>query len=367
MLLVSFGTATGLFAKSNPPIETPSGTKPAEPAGPGQNPAKPAEPGNAAKPNNTNNPANPNTPAEPSKPADSLTKGNPAEETPSGTKPADPANPGENPANPAEPGDKKIPEPEKNVDEKDKPDTEDKDAKDKDSKDAKDKKDKPGKEPKDKKDKSGKGGESGGGKGVSLPSGISTPQGGAAIGAVGGGILGAVLSGGKKEEKKEEPKAAPKETENAVSVSSATKEAEPVEVSTKAVVAEPLFSEGVGPRIAVIPFDGESGAEFAATLAGALSPNFKVYNPEALAAKAYASAAINRVTARKTAAELGVEYLVTGKVSKKSETLSIISIFLRDAKTGDIRLTDNQNIRAGEDKGSAVVSFAFKIAERLAH
>lgn len=114
------------LVNSKPPVETPSGTNPAEPANPGQNPVKPAEPGNPGKPDGVSNPSDP------------ANTGNPPEQTPSGTKPADPANPGENPANPAEPGDKETQNTDKNIKDKGKPDNTNK------NENGKDKKDKPG-------------------------------------------------------------------------------------------------------------------------------------------------------------------------------------------------------------------------------
>ena len=144
------------------------------------------------------------------------------------------------------------------------------------------------------------------------------------------------------------------------------KAAMPVQVSTPAAVVEPLYSAGKGPKIAVMDFDGEKGAEFAALLAKALSADLKVYNPKELAAKEYDSAALNRVSARKIAAEIVVEYIITGKVSKKSETLSIISVYLRDGKTGDIKMTASQSLR-GADKPEALAALvAHKIKVKIA-
>lgn len=348
LLVVSAGLPIGLSAKnspgnaadkaqgalkSNPPVETPSGTTPAEPG----NPGKPGAP------------SKPETPSEPSKPADSLKNSTPPEETPSGTKPADPAKPGENPANHAEPGDKANADKDKGVDDKNKPDTADKDAKGK-----KDKIDKPGK----------------GGKGEpSLSSGAPTPPGGAplapAAGAIGGGILGGILSGGKeKAEKKEIPLPAAKKAAKEAAVSTETvKEAEPVQNSTQAAAAEPLYSAGLGPKIAVMDFDGELGAEFSAQLSKALSADLKVYNSREPGAKEYDPAAITRVSAKKIASEIDVEYIITGKVGKKSETLSIISVFLRDGKTGDIKMTDNHTLRSAGELEAAAASAARKIKE----
>jgi len=322
------------LVNSKPPVETPAGTSPAEPANPGQNPTKTAAP------------SNPETPAEPSKPADPLKNGNPVEETPSGTKPADPANPGENPATPAE------------TDDKAKPDKTDKDKKDKADKD-----------PKERKDNSGKGGKGG----PSLPSGGAPPQGGGAslapaAGGI-GGLVGGVLSGGKKEEKKEEKKTKPPKLplkETAAS-SETVKTGGLVQASTQAITAEQLYSDGKGPRIAVINFEGENGAEFAVLLSAALSSDLKVYDPKKLAAKKIDSVAVNRVSARKIAADLDIEYLVAGKVSKKTATLSIISIFLRDGATGDVKMTDNHNIRSAGDLKSAAENAAGKIKERVNH
>ena len=320
------------LVNSKPPVETPAGTSPAEPANPGQNPTKTAAP------------SNPETPSEPSKPADPLKNGNPVEETPSGTKPADPANPGENPATPAE------------TDDKAKPDKTDKDKKDKADKD-----------PKERKDNSGKGGKGG----PSLPSGGAPPQGGGAslapaAGGI-GGLVGGVLSGGKNEEKKEEKKTKPPKfplKETAAS-SETIKAGEAVRSSTQAIPAEALYSSGKGPRIAVVNFEGENGAEFSALLSAALASDLKVYDPKELVVKKIDSAAINRVSARMLAADLDIEYLVAGKINRKTATLSIISVFLRDGVTGDIKMTDNHNIRSAEDIKSAAENAAGKIRERI--
>lgn len=272
-----------------------------------------------------------NNPADPGKPGN---PGNPPDETPSGTKPADP---GENPADPAN---------------KDKTKPEDAD------KDAKDKKDKTDKDSKGKKNKPGKGGKGG----LSLPSAPTPPAGGAAA----GGIIGGLFSGGKKEEKKEEKKEIPPPAPKEAAASTETaKEAAPVQASTQAVVVEPLYSAGPGPKIAVIDFDGESGAEFAALLSAALGADLKVYSPRELAAKKYDPAAINRISARKIAAEIDVEYIVTGKVSKKTDTLSIISVSLRDGKSGDTKMTDNHNIRSAGEMKSAAENAAGKIKAKI--
>lgn len=379
------------LTNSKPPAETPSGTQPAEPANPGQNPAKPAEPGNPGKPEP---PSKPETPPEPSKPADPVKNGNPPEQTPSGTQPAEPANPAENPAEPAAPAKPgENPAEPAGPGDKGQPEDADKGQEDEDNKDAKDKKDKTEKDSKNKKDKPGKGGKSGGGPSApSLPSGVPTPQsaGASLLPAAGaaGGIIGGIFSGGKKkakEEKKEIPKPAAKATavssetaKAATSVQASTETAKAavpgqavgiasgtVQASTRAVVAEPLYSAGKGPRIAVMAFDGEAGAEFSALLSKILSADFKVYNPKELAAKEYDTAAINRVSARKIAAETAVEYIVTGKVSKKSGTLSIISVFLRDGKTGDIKMTANHSLRSAEDLKSAAETASGKIKERI--
>ena len=312
--------------KPKPPTDTPSGNNP--------------DPGNPGKPGDATNPTDPGKPGNP---------GNPPEETPSGTKPADP---GENPADPAN---------------KDKTKPEDAD------KDAKDKKDKTDKDSKGKKNKPGKGGKGG----VSLPS-APTPPSGAALapagGAVAGGIIGGLFSGGKKDEKKEEkkeiPPPAPKEVKKeapkeAVASTEAVKAAAPVQALTPVIAAEPLYSAGPGPKIAIIDFDGESGAEFSALLSVSLSADLKVYNPAELAAKEYDPAAINRISARKLAAVIDVEYIVTGKVSKKTDTLSIISVSLRDGKTGDIKMTDNQSLRSLADLKSIAENAAGKIKERI--
>ena len=183
--------------------------------------------------------------------------------------------------------------------------------------------------------------------------------------AAGAGLLGGVLSGGEdkagKELKKEEPRPAP----GKAAVSSETVKAEPVRLSTRAA-AGPLYSAGKGPRIAVVAFEGESGAEFAALLSAALSPDLKVYSPEELAAKAYDAAAITRVSARKIAMETAVDYVVTGKVSKKSGTLSIISLALRDGRTGDTKMTDNHSLRAAGDLKPAAETAAGKIKVMVA-
>ena len=52
---------------------------------------------------------------------------------------------------------------------------------------------------------------------------------------------------------------------------------------------------------------------------------------------------------------------MTGKVSKNSETLSILSVYLRDGKTGDIKMTDNHSLRSGGDLKTAAENTARKI------
>lgn len=323
------------LVKTKPPIETPAGTNSAEPGNPGQNPAKPSEPGNSGNPET---PSNPETPAEQSKPADPLKNGNPAEETPSGTKPADPADPGKNPANPAEPDNNAKP----------------------------DKKDKTDKDSKEKKNNSGKGGKGG----PSLPSGGPSPQGGgpsaSAAGGIGSGFIRGILSAGKKEEKEEKKENTTRPTPEENTASSETvKAGAPVRSSTQAISAEMLYSAGKGSRIAIIGFEGDGGAEFAALISAALSSDLKVYDPQKLAAKKIDSAGINRVSARKIAADLDIEYLVAGKISKKTATLSIISVFLRDGASGDVKMTDNHNIRSSGELKSAAENAAHKIKERV--
>lgn len=314
-----------------------------------QNSAKTAEPGNLGKPEA---PSKPEIPNESSKSADPLNKGNTPDETPSGTKPADPGE------NPAEPGSKGESNANKELKDNAKPDEAEKTTKDT--------KEKTDKDSKGKKDKSGKGGKSGVGKGV------PAPQGGAsnlvpAAGAAGGGLIGGMLSGGKKEGKQEEKLQKPvKSALKEVAASSETvREAALVQASTQATASGSLYSAGKGPRIAVIDLEGELGAEFAALLSSALSGDFKVYDPEKLAAKEYSAALINRISARKIASELGVDYLVTGKANKKTNTLSIISVFLRDGQTGDTKMTDNHNIRSSADLESAAVNAAVKIKESV--
>lgn len=241
---------------------------------------------------------------EPANPAEPGNAGKPLEETPSGTKPAEPATPGENPAIPAEP--------DKGREEKDK---------------------------KNRKNKPGKGGNPGA---LSQPAAALVPASGAAFG---------LLPGGGKE-KKEVPEPASKET---------TVSSEPVKPA-----ANPLYSSGKGPRIAVLDFEGEAGAEFAALLSKALSPDLKVYSRGALAARNYSGAAMTRVLAKKICAETGVDYLVTGRASKKTETLTIISVFLRDGKTGDTTLADYQNLKPGGDPARCAEAASGKILERLA-
>jgi len=265
--------------------------------------------------------------------------GNPPGETPSGTQPANPANPGENPATPAEPGDKEKPD-------------------------------------KDQKDKHGKDGKSGSG-GPSLPAAVPTPQGvGAAAGAIGGGIIGGILSGGKKDadKKKEKPKPALKKSDvvaelalpkEAAASSDTVKSTASVQASTPAAAAEPLYSKGKGPKIAIMDFDGEYGAQFAELLAEALKSDLKVYNRKELAKKNYDAKAVNRVSTKKIATEVAVDYIVTGKVSKKTETLSIISVFLRDGKTGDIKMTTFPKLKSADDLKSAAETAARKIKKAI--
>lgn len=202
------------------------------------------------------------------------------------------------------------------------------------------KKDKPGG-----KDGNRNPGKSGGPKGLSLPS-MPAPQGGAAA-AAGAGILGGILGGGKA--------AGPPAASTAAAVSTA---------AAAAPAPEPLFSEGKGPKIAVLDFEGEGGAEFAALLSDALKPGMKVYSRAALAAKNIAPA-VNRVSARKIGAALGVDYLAAGKISKKTETLTIISVYLRSAVTGDINATESIPVRAPDTPQGKTREVAGRIAKKL--
>lgn len=272
------------------------------------------------------------------------TPGQPAEtapQPPSGTKPAEPASPGQGPAEPAEPAKpgEKAAKPDSPGE---KPEAgQEKIAKDSSAGDEHGKKDAaPGK--KDRPaggKKSGKSGVSG----RSLPSLPSAlPPRGAAAGA------------GTDKEKTPAP-AAPKETSTAS-----------VTASTGAATAEPLFSQGKGPKIAVMLLDGEGGAEFAALLSSALKPDLQVYSHAAMAAKEYDVNAINRISARKIAAELGVDFIVTGKMGKRTATLTIISIYLRDAGSGDVKLTDSRSLRAGDRPETLSALLAGKIKEKAA-
>lgn len=257
----------------------------------------------------------------------------PPDQTPSGTKPAEPANPGENSATPAQPGAKDKTDAAKNGDNgqpgdaaKDKTDNTDKDDKN------------------DNSDKSNKGekkghGKHGGLKGISLHE-PSAAQGGAA--AAGAGFLGGIFGGGKDKDKKE---AAP-EAEASTTTIISTAAPEGASTPTAAAPAEPLFSDGKGPKIAVMDFAGDGGAQFTALLAAALKPELKVYSRAALALKKYDSAAVNRVSARKIGASMGVDYIVTGKIDKETDTLSVIAVFLRSVSTGDIKMTDFIPVRA---------------------
>ena len=137
------------------------------------------------------------------------------------------------------------------------------------------------------------------------------------------------------------------------------------EPAALAAAAPVLFSAGKGPSAAIFPFDGEGGAEFSALLCESLGTELKLYDPKALAEKKYDPAAITRVSAKKIAAELGVEYIVTGRVNKKGDSLSIITSLLRDGKTGDSKLTENRNIRSKEELKPAAASVAGRITERL--
>lgn len=231
----------------------------------------------------------------------------------------------------------------------------------------KDKTDKTGKDHKDKTDKPGKDGKSGGGHGggSSLPSGIPTPQSGAAsllpaAGAIGGGIIGGILSSGKKYADKKEKKPA----KGAAASSDTIKWETSVQVSTWVVAAGPLYSEGKGSKIAIMDFEGEYGAEFADLLAEALKTDLKVYSRNELTKKNYSAKDGGMSLAKKVASEISVDYVVTGKVSKKTETLSIISISLRSGKTGDIKMTDYPKLKSAEDLKTIAEAASVKMKER---
>jgi TolB-like protein len=287
-------------------VEKTSGNPPTQtpsgtkPAVPGDKPAEPGLP--AEKPE----PVKPADTAQPEKGAPEKS-GQPPDETPSGTKPADPATPGEEPATPAEPG-----------------------AKDKAEKE---KRDKPARH---KPNRSGKSSGSG------LPSGAVPP-------AVGAGALGALPAGLGKDKKDEAAKEPAKEVSSATVVSTPT-----------APAAEP-YSQGENPALVVLDFEGEKGAELADLLAEALKPGRRVYSRATLALKNYGQA-VNRVSAKKIAAETGADYLIAGKISKKTETLYIVAVILRDSASGDIqgsnfvKMKDLGGLAAGAADAAKVVS-----------
>lgn len=226
--------------------------------------------------------------------------GQPPEETPSGTKPAEPAVPGETPAQPAEPG---KPEPKS--------------------------KDKPGKR------KGGRGGSGGGSLPSALPAAAAAPL-----------AVPAILPG--KDEDKQ-----PKAEKSSGTV-----------VSTSAVKEEPLYSAADGIAIAVLDFEGESGAEFAGLLSAQLATREKVYSRKAIQEKSYGSQ-VARLAARKIASETGTDYLVAGRISKKTESLSIISVILREGSSGDIKSTIFVNLRNTSELSSAAATAAGQVSSEL--
>ncbi|MBI4655574.1 MAG: hypothetical protein HY746_02380 [Elusimicrobia bacterium] len=251
-------------------------------------------------------------------------------EPPSGTKPAEPAVPGEKPAEPAVPGEKtETDKPDTSQDDKlrngsDKSDPykDDKKPEDKEKSDKKQKKDK---KDKAKKDKSKKGSK------LNPSLSASPASQGAGAGAA-GGVLGRILGifGGSGDKEKQTKSSA---TITGASVSTATLAGRPAAATT-------LFSQGNGPKIAVFDFEGQSGPEFADYLSEALgAKGFKVYNRNVFKEKGLSGIQINRVVIKKISNEAGCDYLVTGKISKKTETLFIISVFLKDGKNADIKMT----------------------------
>lgn len=255
----------------------------------------------------------------------------PPAQTPSGTAPAEPASPSESPAKPADPG--KPADAAKPAEPAGKDGLQEPGQK-------KEKKEKPGRK--------GKGGKKTRLPGVSAPSGAAAGQG--AAGAAGAAVLGGLRGGGEKEKQKAaEEKTAPP----------------PAAVETSSATESPAYSEGTGRKVAVLDFEGEEGAEFASLVAAALAPELRVYDRARLAALGYDPASVNRISARTVAADTGAEYLVTGKVSKKTATLTIISVYLRDGATGDIRQTESRSVRPPDTLQSAASDAAAKIKDAV--
>lgn len=305
--------------------ETLPGTKPAEPAGPVDNSPKPTTPENIKVQETPNN-----SPTE----------------TPSGTKPAEPANPGGDSATPAEPSAKK-----KNDSDKLKQDKSDIESENN-----------PDRELNDKKNRPGNRGKSGGGSSLS-PRVPAQPGGGMLLPAAAGAV-GAILPNSKDRPEREAIEKQP-ETEK-IPVSSETMKAGEVSTATaSAAVSKALYSDSKGPKIAVVVFDGEPGTEFSELLIAALKSELKVYGSKELHTKKYGIPAITRLSARKIAADIDADYLVTGRVSKKTETLSIISVFLRNGTTGEIVMTEYQNLKSVEGLPACSEAASQKIKERI--
>lgn len=137
--------------------------------------------------------------------------------------------------------------------------------------------------------------------------------------------------------------------------------AEEVAVSTAAAAAR--YSQGEGPALVVLDFEGENGAEFAGLLAEALKPGRKLYDRDALAGRNYG--AVTRVSAKKIAAETGAAYLVVGKISKKTDSLYIVTVGLRDGASGDVKSTDFVNVKSLGELGAAASPAAGAVAAAL--
>ena len=299
---------------------------------------------------------------------------------PSGTQPATPAVPTEKPAEPAVPGEngdkmkpenpnkdsnpsinksKDIEDKKQEISDNDKKTKEDIENDEKTKDKSKTDKDKEGKK-KGKKNKGKKG------KSPKVNPSLSAPSVSQGAGAgVAGGVLGKVIGifGGSGDKNKQDKSSQTISEIKPVDKSSAT--ITDTNISTQTLTTKPeipIFSQGNGPKIAVFDFDGDAGIEFADYLSEALgTKGFKVYNRKSLKEKGLANSPVNKSVIKKISGEIGCEYLIIGKISKKTETLSIISVFLKDGKNADIKTTYFVRIKDISELKSAAEDVSQKI------
>ncbi|MBI5574367.1 MAG: hypothetical protein HY919_07445 [Elusimicrobia bacterium] len=185
---------------------------------------------------------------------------------------------------------------------------------------------------------------------------------------IGVGIISTIIPKKKEKTKKEPPPALQKSTtvqiETKPKIEKSTDTKNGTNVPFQPVVI-PLFSEGSGPKIAVFDFEGEHGVEIADYISEALTKNFRVYDRKSLSGKGLAKEKVNNATLKKIKKDVDADYFVTGGVSKKTETLYIVSVFLKDGKKGDTKMTDYPKFKKLDELKSTAEIIAGKIKKRV--